>query len=297
MIMTSISHPENRRIVSKPRLMFRPDPVLGWRLSPNHAVRVAFRGDILQHVAADGWRFVPGSVMAEGARVAIYGCSFTYGTGLADDETFTAHLQHDLPAYRILNRGIGGHGTVQNLLQLRRDIAAGAIDVAVFAIISDHRFRNIAHPQRMRQYLSAEWYHLGVEHVPVARLDTRGQVRIDYRAIWQPALRDVNFEIFLPDDHMINAATFAVLGTVCDTATAAGIPVQFVLLDALDPDFNAALCTRFPETVDISQPHDRAHTFLPRDGHPNARANRLFADRLNPLIQALAEGVTRPCDP
>ncbi|MFX0543637.1 SGNH/GDSL hydrolase family protein [Roseovarius sp. S4756] len=270
-----------------PRLLFRPDPVLGWSLTPGHAVQVGFRDGILQRINPDGWRHVPGAIEARGPRVAIYGCSFTYGTGLADEETFCASLQRDLSCLRILNRGIGGHGTVQNLLQMRRDIAAGAVDAAVFAIISDHRFRNIAHPQRMRQYLNRNWYDLGVEHVPVARLDAAGEVRIVYPPIWQPALRQADFQIFLPDDYMINMPTLAVLGLVRRTAKAAGLPVAFVLLDALDADFNAAVCARFPETHDISTPHDAQHTFLPQDVHPNMRANALFAERLAPLVTDL----------
>ena len=206
---------------------------------------------------------------------------------MADEETFTALLQRDMPDVRILNRGIGGHGSVQNLLQLRRDIAAGAIDAAVFSVISDHRFRNIAHPQRMRQYLSAEWYKLRVEHVPVAQLDGKGQVQIVYREIWQPALRDVNFGVFLPDDHMVNLVTLAVLELVRETARAAGIPLHFALLDSLDRDFNSAVCDRFSEALDISCPHDRQHTFQPLDNHPNMRANSLFAERLQPLIKPL----------
>lgn len=287
MQIMSVSQPETRRTVSKPRLLFRPDPVLGWRLSADHSVRVAFRSNILQHIAADGWRHVPGSQTAQGPRVGFYGCSFTYGTGLADEETFTALLQRDMPDVRILNRGIGGHGSVQNLLQLRRDIAAGAIDAAVFSVISDHRFRNIAHPQRMRQYLSAEWYKLRVEHVPVAQLDGKGQVQIVYREIWQPALRDVNFGVFLPDDHMVNLVTLAVLELIRETARAAGIPLRFALLDSLDRDFNSAVCDRFSEALDISCPHDRQHTFQPLDNHPNMRANSLFAERLQPLIKPL----------
>ena len=277
------------KIVAKPRLLFRPDPVLGWSLTPGHAVRVGFRPDILQRIDPTGWRSLPRPASATGPRVAVYGCSFTYGTGLADEETFTAHLQQTLPDIRILNRGIGGHGTVQNLLQFRRDIAHGSVDAAVFAIISDHRFRNIAHPQRMRQYLSPDWYRLGVEHVPVARLDAAGRVRIIYHPIWQPVIRDADFDIFLPDDYMINAATFAVLDLVRATAAAAGIPLRLVLLDAIDPSFSAALLHHAPDACDISTPYDQAHTFLPSDIHPNAEANRLFATRLTPLVAQLGD--------
>ena len=273
-------------IVAVPRLLFRPDPVIGWSLTSGHAVRVGFRGRILQHIGPDGWRFMTERPKI-GPRVAVYGCSFTYGTGLADDETFTAQLQRALPEMRILNRGIGGHGTVQNLLQLRRDIKNGAVDAAVFALISDHRFRNIAHPQRMRQYLNPNWYRLGVEHVPVARMDADGRAYILYHPLWQPVIQQAEFHIFLPDEYMITAATLAVLELVCETAKAANVPLRIVLLDSLDPTFNAAVLNRFTDAKDISTPYDQTHTFMPRDLHPNVTANTLFAGRLQPLITKL----------
>ncbi len=277
-------------IVAKPRLLFRPDPVLGWSLSPGHGVRVGFRTgeDIVQHVGADGWRHVPGAAEATGKRVAVYGCSFTYGSALADDETFCALLQQARPDLRILNRGIGGHGTVQNLLQLRRDIAAGAVDAAVFAVISDHKYRNVPHPQRMRQFLSPDWDQLGVEHVPVARFGAGGAMRIVYVPLWQPVIEREDFSVFLPDDHMLNTATLAVLQAVRDQARAAGIPLRLVLLDALDPGFNAVVAAHFDDARDVSTPFDADHTFQPRDVHPNPRANRLYAERLTPVLDDLA---------
>ncbi len=280
--------PKTENVVAAPRLLFSPDPVIGWSLTPEYAVRVGFRKGILQHIAQDGWRYVP-NTPETGPKVAIYGCSFTYGTGLADDETFTAQLQRALPKTHILNRGVGGHGTVQNLLQLRRDIANGAVDAAVFALISDHRFRNIAHPQRMRQYLNPAWYKLGVEQVPVARMDASGRAYILYHPIWQPVIRQADFQIFLPDEYMITAATLAVLELVRETARAAKVPLQFVLMDSLDPVFNTIVQNRFADTVDISTPYDQAHTFMPQDIHPNVTANSLFAGRLQPLIAKLCD--------
>lgn len=281
------------KIVAVPRLSFRPDPVIGWSLRPMYAVRVPYRkGHVMQHIAPDGWRRVPEQPKT-GQGIAVYGCSFTYGTGLADAETFCALLQKDYPDHRILNRGIGGHGTVQNLLQLRRDIAAGAVDAAVFAIISDHRFRNVAHPQRMRYYLTPQWHKLGVEHVPVAKMTSAGKVKIDYCALWQPVIRDADFDMFLPDDYMLNVATLAVLDLVRTTAQEAGIPLRFLVLDRYDPDFSNAVLERFNDAVDISTPQDVEHTFLPGNLHPNAYANELFAQRLGPLISDLAHTIAR----
>lgn len=282
--------PAPKEIVAKPRLLFRPDPVLGWALSPDHAVKVRFRHGVIQHIGPDGWRWVPPpeDVPAPtGARLAVYGCSFTYGTGLRDDETFTARIQQALPDAVICNRGIGGQGTVQNLLQFRRDIAAGAVDAAVFTVISDHQTRNIPHPIRMRQYLAAEWYQLGVEHVPVLRRDATGRGRIAYVPIWQPVIEQGGFDVFLPDARMQAEATFSALDMVRETAAVANVPLQLILLDNYDTDFSAALLERFSDAVDISVPGDKAHTFLPHDRHPNVAANKLYAERLLPMARAL----------
>lgn len=270
--------PEN--IVTKPRLLFRPHAVLGWSLTPGYGVRVGFRPEIIQNIGADGWRVVPGSADRQGPRLAVYGCSFTYGTGLADDETFVALLQQDLPEGKLLNRGIGGQSTVQNFLQFRHDIAGGQVDAAIFAIISDHRFRNIAHPQRMQQFLNRDWYELGVEHVPVLRQGRNAQHAIEYIPLWQPALRRGGFDTFLPDDHMIDGATLAMLSEIQDLAQNSAIPIRFLLLDQLDPAFNGAVQKRFGSTLDISVPLNRKHSFRPVDVHPNQTANQIFASRL-----------------
>lgn len=289
--------PQTIKTVAGPRLLFRPDPVLGWALSPGCAVRVEFRDGVTQRIGADGWRIVPPPEPAgqapTGPQLAVYGCSFTYGTGLTDDETFTARLQRALPGIVIRNRGIGGHGTVQNLLQFRRDIAAGAVDAAIFAIISDHRTRNIPHPHRMRQYLGPVWYQLGVEHVPVLRRNGAGHRRIAYLSIWQPVTKQGGFDVFLPDEYMLTQATLAALDLVQETAATAGIPVHFALLDGLDPDFNAAVLHRFAAASDISVPSDDAHTFRPHDPHPNVAANALFAERLGPVAEALIGAVRK----
>jgi hypothetical protein len=270
------------KIVAKPRLLFRPHPVLGWSLTPNYGVRVRFRPEIVQNIDSGGWRRVPKpeSGQGNGARLAVYGCSFTYGTGLADSETYVARLQRDLPDVQMLNRGIGGQSTVQNFLQFRRDAQAGAVDAAIFAIFSDHRFRNIAHPQRMRQFLSKEWYELGVEHVPVLRQGRNGRNTITYVPIWQPALQQGGFDAFLPDDHMIDTATLAILTEIEDLARVHGLPIRFVLLDRQDPGFNAAVRDQFPTTLNVSVPLDKQHCFMPVDMHPNQTANRIYASRL-----------------
>ncbi|KCZ93999.1 hypothetical protein HJO_01450 [Hyphomonas johnsonii MHS-2] len=245
---------------------------------------------------------MPARVASSGHRLCIYGCSFTYGTGLADDETFTALLQALLPDARVHNRGIGGHGTVQNLLQFRTDLREGAVDAAIFAVISDHKYRNIVHPHRMRQVRGPEWHRIGIEHRPTAHRAADGTLAIRYSPFWRPGLMYSDLdgylpdaEDILPDDYSINSTTFAVLETAKEMAQSHGVPLLIALLDDLDPGFNAGLIQQFPDALDVSTPYDPVHTFLPADIHPNVEANRLFAERLADPAALLCEhdGVAR----
>ena len=137
---------------------------------------------------------MPGANSGARETVVLYDRSFTYGTGLADDETFATHIQSTLHGVTVLNRGIGDYGTLQNYLQFRQDVRCGTAHAAVFGVISDHRFRNIAHPQRMQQHLAVEWYELGVEHVP-----TDDDIW-DIAAFFSLSNRMANFTSMRPND-------------------------------------------------------------------------------------------------
>lgn len=219
--------------------------------------------------------------------LAVYGCSFTYGTGLADDETYTALLQASSNSINIVNRGVGGHGNVQGYLQFRRDVKEGNVQVAIFGVISDHRYRNITHPVRMQAHLAPLWYELGVEHLPRVRFSRDGQLLIEYVPIWQPSLLRDDFQVFLPDEYTIDRATIKIIDEIIAFAKQHKIPILIALLDRIDPEFNELMRNQFPEVVDISTPYTPEYTFLPDDIHPNALANRLYAERLLPWVNDL----------
>jgi len=66
-------------------------------------------------------------------RVLMLGDSFTYGIGVADDETFSARLEALDPRFEVLNTGVNGYGTAQELLLLRDLGLALHPDVVVIA--------------------------------------------------------------------------------------------------------------------------------------------------------------------
>ncbi|QLC22508.1 hypothetical protein HFP51_10135 [Parasphingopyxis sp. CP4] len=274
----------------KPRQIFRPNPVLGWSLTPGETVEVSYRDNVVQHIGDDGWRIVSGQSESSGIILGLYGCSFIYGTGLRDSETLASLVQAEFPEITVMNRGIGGHSSVQNLLQFRRDLEAGRVSAAIFGIISNHRYRNIPHPARMRMLQSLEWQELGIEHVPIARQNRSSELEIDYLPIWQPALSRSDFDAFLPNAHMIDMATVAVLSEIVEVGNRAGVHTLFALLDQTDPEFNDQLLSAFTNCKDVSTPNDADHSFRPFDAHPNALSNQIFAERLIPHVGQMIAG-------
>jgi len=270
----------------QPNRIFRSDPLLGWSLTPNSTVEVPFRDNIVQHIGEDGWRIVP-EQSDRGPRVNLYGCSWTYGTGLADTETLAARLQSEFRSASFRSRGCGGYGTAHNYIQLRKDIAAEDLDIAVFLVISDHRFRNTPHPNRWRQLKQSRWKDYGVTRVPITRQDRDGRLAIAYTEAFQPAVDAEGLDRFLPSDYMLDQATFATLQAANSLAEKSNVQTMIAVLDSVDMTFNNNLLARFENAVDISVPFDEDHFFLPHDTHPNPQSNELFFQRISPQIASM----------
>jgi lysophospholipase L1-like esterase len=267
--------------------IFQPHPVLGWSLVPNRQRKILFRGDAVENIGADGWRVVVGAPAKAKWRIAFYGCSFTFGCSLRDEETFTSVLQSKFPDVQVLNRGVGGYGTTHSYLQFCRDVRAQRIDAAVFCLISDHRYRNYGHPNWMRRHLSMRWHQIGVEHMPRARIDRSGKIWIEFVQIWQPSLLHENFQFVFPDEFTLDYLTTTLLREIREMAAAHDIPTALAVLDNVDENFVGILQKRFPDVLDASAPYGSDHTFLPHDIHPNARANEIFAERLYPRVYSI----------
>jgi lysophospholipase L1-like esterase len=84
-------------------------------------------------------------------RVLLLGDSFTYGIGVEDDETLSARLEQLAPSLEVLNTGVNGYGTGQELLLLQEEGERLEPDVVVLAFFwndvannverANHRFR------------------------------------------------------------------------------------------------------------------------------------------------------------
>jgi hypothetical protein len=102
----------------------RRDPELGWTLKPDVTWPVGsapWENGLTTNAA--GFRDAPhAEAKAPGAyRIAVLGDSFVFGSGVAQDAILTRRLAAHLgPGFEIVNLGVPGYGTDQELLTLRR---------------------------------------------------------------------------------------------------------------------------------------------------------------------------------
>jgi hypothetical protein len=232
------------------------------------------------------------SLGSTGPKINLYGCSWTYGTGLSDDETFAQLLQVEFPSARFRNRGCGGYGTVHNYIQFRQEIAANDVDIAIFLVISDHRFRNTPHRIRWKTFQESRWDGYGVTRTPIARQSRDGTFQIAYIPLLQPAVDAEGLDTFLPSDFMLDQATFATLRASRALAEKNGVQIIIAVLDSVDMTFNDRLLAEFESAIDISVPFDEDHFWLPHDSHPNAFANTLFSERIKPPIDLAIDKIS-----
>ena len=89
----------------------------------------------------------------------IFGCSFTHGWSINDEETYPWLLQERFPEYDVINFGVSGYGTIHSLLQFRDALKTKIPKVAVLAYAGFHDHRNTF--SRNRRKVIAPWHFLG----------------------------------------------------------------------------------------------------------------------------------------
>jgi hypothetical protein len=226
----------------------------------------------------------------------IFGDSHTYGWGLEDHQTYAWLLQQRHPDWEVTNFGTGGYSTVHGLIQLERELAAGARPaVVVVAYASFHDGRN-AHLAQNRK----AWIHNTARYpaLPGAWLE-RGELRYGMRTIRYDAwlleqhsalvnwLRDKwnKAEILRAQPEKVSRAVIRRMGEICATRGITFV-VAGIFPNQRTRDVLAWAGKQGFTTVDIAVPRI-PENILAGDGHPSAHANTQFADKLEPVVQAV----------
>jgi len=133
-----------------------PDGVRGWRLRPGFEGWIRDEGAVWVRINSDGLRdrehplvAGPGTV-----RVALLGDSYMQATNVAQEHTFAARLESRLigcpaPAggrAEVLNFGVNGYSTAQQLLTFRSHVAKYSPEVVILALYTGNDIFN-NHPE------------------------------------------------------------------------------------------------------------------------------------------------------
>lgn len=224
----------------------------------------------------------------------IFGCSFTYGWGIDDQDTYAWLLQEAMPEYEVVNFGVNGYGTLHSLIQFRQALATKKPKAAILVYASFHDARNTF--LRKRRKAVSTWNRLGPLVQPYARLDGDGQLRIE--------VADVEYHEFplmrrSAVAHLVEMVynQYEAWRTPSRRVTEALIDEMAALARANDVRFEFAFIAGNPymlehtrsvgiPSVDISVDDENPEYNLePYDNHPNATANKTYAQRLESFLR------------
>jgi hypothetical protein len=242
----------------------------------------------------------PDTYSNDGKReIWIFGCSFTQGWTLDDNQTYAWSLQERLKDYEVVNFGVAGYGTVQSLIQCREALNRGGKPVvAVLAYGSFHDIRNTVTRGWIKRRLSTTGGNaLGALKLPYATLSANRKVEILYKSStysWSPVLHRSAFFNFLDEtynrslessykSHEVSAAVIEEFAHLCQ---ANGIPLVVAGIYA-DPTTSEMLehCQKLGiKTLDISVDLTIPGNANAYDGHPTAIVNQQYAGKLEAYL-------------
>ena len=267
----------------------RYDPVVGYSCVPgvHHIalVKGLARLDLRVTIGDDGYRITSRSPAAPGTpELWISGCSYTWGLGVNDEETFAWLVQAALPSLRVRNLGGSGYGTLQALLQLRHAEERGLPlpKIAVVVYNDFHLERNVAAPHYLRMMNdSGPAFGPARASVPAASLDSRGALQIAWLPLYQ-GLPDPWPEPTL--DHEVRVAA-AILDDIRALCARHGIIPVFAIQSqpSGDPVLEHARRTGYVIAdlwFDLDERAGTRYRLVPVDRHPNPRAHAIYARKL-----------------
>ena len=289
-------------------------PRLGWALQAGSLGRHRSPGnfDVRYRISPDGLRESGASATNRAVperRLWIFGDSFTFGHGVADDETFASVLAARVLPHgtEVLNAGVMGYGIaqqLQRLLELKDRVARG--DVVLFAPLSTDLERSYDHFRYASRHLFRDSKGV-VEQFPDWRDGRLVAVALDTPANRVKALlyhakytgRGLQRVHQLLDPPGITEETHAMIERAREVAEGQG--AHFVLLFLPHPE--ECLTGRYRVDLSSFDLPDLMHFFpsdpegidairFPSDSHWNARGHALAATAVASVLhdRGLLEG-------
>jgi len=131
--------------LSAPKVgIWRFDPLYGYSHVPNSSgVQETPEYHVTYHIDGEGCRVTPDPLDPQGV-VLCLGCSFTFGTGVEDEEAYPGQLAiRYWPQYKVKNAAVAGWGTAHAFLMVQEALSRKTVPVLVmYGWMFDHLHRN-----------------------------------------------------------------------------------------------------------------------------------------------------------
>ena len=118
-------------------LAYAYDEILGWFPEPSSERTIEGTRSFFVRHNARGFRDAEHGAK-EAPRLLVLGDSFVWGFDVEEDERFTARIGERLPGWEVLNLGVSGYGTDQELLLLRRELAHYAPEIVLLVFAEEN---------------------------------------------------------------------------------------------------------------------------------------------------------------
>ena len=145
-----------------------PDLQRGWSLRPNFSGWTAEENTVYVYINSDGLRDREHSMAksADTVRLAVLGDSYMEAKNVALDKTFSSFLEGNLNAClepkgkraEIINFGVDGYGTAQELLTFRHHAVNYSPDVVLLAFYTNNDVYNNSRPLNPASYFDLSPY-------------------------------------------------------------------------------------------------------------------------------------------
>jgi len=274
---------------------FRPHPVLGYAGQPG-TLQVTLQDSLHFTVSHNeqGYRLTQPPLDSADTRpqIWIFGCSFTHGYGVEDNEAYPWLFQERFPQYQVRNFAMTGYGTYHSLLQLQsllENEAPPAVVMLAYGAFHDQRNVNSRY---WKKALAGQEVAKDIQY-PFMRYNEADSLvayleRPDYTPWtgqrWSALVHFLEKQSNGAEEQELRSGevTREMIGEMGALCQEKGI--EMALLGIFKNPGTEQVLKEFEgkmRVLDISvDTEDPSLRILPDDGHPNAEGHRQMAEKL-----------------
>lgn len=284
------------KVTTKPSAATQYSPVYGYELKPG-VFHTSLNDSVTYtaHHKSDGTRKLNVEGLKSAPNVAILGCSFAYGYGLNDEQTFPSLLQDAMPQKYIRNFGISGYGLAQMYLQMDALLEGEYLPETIVLAYASFQDERATLRRNWRKSIAPHNRHFGLDTVRFPAIcNDEGPVELQYLPVdYQPwpfseqsaLVHAIEKTYNYSNDAWFNSHEVAqnILVQMDLRCRAAG--VRFIVAGMDEDDYTLQMLVHCDEhgveTIDLGLDlHDPAFALPTSDYHPNAKANQHYAKEL-----------------